>query len=276
MATSTSVTIGTVVSVRRYPVKSMQGEELNAAWLTLRGLLGDRALALVDATDGKIVSAKNPRKWPAMFDFRSEFVQPPQAGEPLPPVRITLPDGTSLTSQQPDIDEVLSRAVSRRVRLASSASDQQILEEYWPDIEGLNQRDTVTDEGIPGGAFFDGAPIHLLTTATLDRLRECYPPGRFEARRFRPNLVVQGASGAAEFLEDGWLDRTVSIGDEAQLHIWRPCPRCVMTTLPQADLPADPGILRTAARHNEGHVGVYATVVREGLIRRGDAVRVNG
>jgi uncharacterized protein YcbX len=274
MATSTPVTIGTVVSVRRYPVKSMQGEELNAAWLTLRGLLGDRALALVDAADGKVVSAKNPRKWPAMFDFRCEFVEPPRPGEPLPPVRITLPDGTHLTSQQPDIDHVLSQAVSRRVRLASAASDQQILEEYWPDIEELSQRDTVTDEGIPGGTFFDGAPIHLLTTATLDRLRECYPPGRFEARRFRPNIVVQGAGGPAEFLEDGWLDRTVSIGDQAQLRIWRPCPRCVMTTLPQADLPADAGILRTAVRQNKGHVGVYATVVREGLIRRGDPVRL--
>lgn len=276
MTSSTSATVGTVVSVRRYPVKSMQGEELNAAWLTLRGLLGDRALALVDASDGKVVSAKNPRKWPAMFDFRGEFVQPPQPGEPLPPVRITLPDGTSLTSQQPDIDEALSRTLSRRVRLASSGADQQILEEYWPDIEGLSQRDIVTDEGIPGGTFFDGAPVHLLTTATLDRLRECYPPGRFEARRFRPNIVVQGTGGAAEFLEDSWLDRTVSIGDEAQLRIWRRCPRCVMTTLPQADLPADPGILRTAARQNEGYVGVYATVVREGLIRRGDQLRLVG
>ena len=148
------------------------------------------------------------------------------------------------------------------------------LEEYWPDIEGLSRRDAVTDEEIPGGAFFDGAPIHLLTTATLDRLRECYPPGRFEARRFRPNLVIQGAGGTAEFLEDGWVDRTVTIGEEAQLRIWRRCPRCVMTTLPQADLPADPGILRTAAQQNTGHVGVYATVVREGLIRRGDSLRL--
>lgn len=274
MSKTSPLVVGTVVSVRRYPVKSMQGEDLNAAWLTLRGLLGDRALALVDAADGKIVSAKNPRKWPAMFDFHSEFLQPPQRGEPLPPVRITLPDGSRLTSDQPDIDEALSRTLARRVRLASSASDQQILEEYWPDIEGLSQRDTVTEEGIPAGTFFDGAPVHLLTTATLERLRECYPPGRFEARRFRPNIVVQGAGGSAEFLEDSWLERTVSIGDEAQLRIWRRCPRCVMTTLPQADLPADPGVLRTAVRQNEGYVGVYATVLREGLIRRGDLVRL--
>lgn len=273
MATSSKITIGTVVSVRRYPVKSMQGEELNAAWVTPRGMLGDRVLALVDVENGKVVSAKNPRKWPAMFDFRSEFAEPPRPGMPLPLVRITLPDGTSLTSTQPSIDDLLSQALSRRVRLASVAAQQPVLEEYWPDMEEFSQRNTVTDETISAGTFFDGAPIHLLTTATLDRLRDAYPQGRFEARRFRPNIVVQGADGAAEFLEDGWVDRTVSIGDEVQLHIWRRCPRCVMTTLPQADLPADQGILRTAARQNEGYVGVYATVVRDGAIRRGDPVR---
>jgi uncharacterized protein YcbX len=273
MATSSSFTLGTVVSLRRYPVKSMQGEELNAAWVTPRGVLGDRALALVDAENGKVVSAKNPKKWPAMFDFRSEFVEPPRSGMRLPPVRITLPDGTSLTSTQPDIEELLSQALSRPVRLASAAAEQPVLEEYWPDMEEFTQRNTVTDETISAGTFFDGAPVHLLTTTTLNRLREAYPQGRFEVRRFRPNIVVQGAEGEADFLEDRWVDRTVTIGDEVQLRIWRRCPRCVMTTLPQVDLPADQGILRTAAQQNEGFVGVYATVVRPGAVRRGDPVR---
>jgi hypothetical protein len=251
----------------------MQGEELNAAWVTPRGVLGDRALALVDAENGKVVSAKNPKKWPAMFDFRSEFVEPPRPGMRLPPVRITLPEGTSLISTQPDIEELLSQALSRRVQLSAAAAEQTVLEEFWPDMEEFPQRNTVTDETISAGTFFDGAPIHLLTTATLDRLRDAYPQGRFEVRRFRPNIVVQGADGEADFLEDRWVDRTVTIGDEVQVHIWRRCPRCVMTTLPQADLPADQGILRTAARENEGFVGVYATVVRQGAVRRGDPVR---
>jgi uncharacterized protein len=275
MASSSPLTLGTVVSVRRYPVKSMQGEELNAVWVTPRGMLGDRALALVDAESGKIVSAKNPKKWPAMFDFRSEFVEPPRPGMRLPPVRITLPDGTCLISTQPDIEELLSQALSRRVQLSAAAAEQPVLEEYWPDMEEFPQRNTVTDEPISAGTFFDGAPLHLLTTATLDRLREAYPQGRFEARRFRPNIVVQEADGEVDFLEDRWVDRTVSIGDEVQLRIWRRCPRCVMTTLPQVDLPTDPGILRTAARLNEGFVGVYVTVVRPGAIRRGDPVRLS-
>src|SRR6266849_5674211 len=62
--TSTQGLIGSIVSLWRYPVKSMMGEELNAAEVTKRGLLGDRAYALVDSSDGKVASAKNPRKWP--------------------------------------------------------------------------------------------------------------------------------------------------------------------------------------------------------------------
>jgi MOSC domain-containing protein YiiM len=47
-----------------------------------------------------------------------------------------------------------------------------------------------------------------------------------------------------------------------------------MTTLAQADLPKDPGILKTAARHNEVKVGAYASVVQTGTIRIGDTITV--
>src|ERR671931_1643899 len=88
---------GTIVALWRYPVKSMMGEELNASAVTTRGLLGDRTYALVDRSDGKVASAKNPRKWPQLFDYRAAFVEPPRPGASLPPVRITLPDGAILT-----------------------------------------------------------------------------------------------------------------------------------------------------------------------------------
>jgi hypothetical protein len=112
------------------------------------------------------------------------------------------------------------------------------------------------------------------TTATLDRLRELNPKGRFEVRRFRPNIVVQLGSGEKSFAENAWVGHTLAIGDAVRLSITGPCIRCVMTTLPQGDLPRDPGILRTAAQHNKVSVGVYATVERGGTIRRGDAVSV--
>src|SRR5919204_1676101 len=106
---------GSVVALWRYPVKSMLGEELNASAVTTRGLLGDRAYALVDRSDGKVASAKNPRKWPQLFDFRAAFVETPRPGATVPPVRITLPDGTLITSEQSDVDQVLSRALKREV-----------------------------------------------------------------------------------------------------------------------------------------------------------------
>src|ERR671913_2238443 len=84
--------VGSVVALWRYPVKSMMGEELNASEVTPRGLLGDRAYALVDSLDGKVASAKNPRKWPQLFDCRAVFVDEPRPGAPMPPVRLTLPD----------------------------------------------------------------------------------------------------------------------------------------------------------------------------------------
>jgi uncharacterized protein YcbX len=187
---------GKVVSIWRYPVKSMLGEELNSSHVTERGLVGDRAYALIDQETGKVASAKNPRKWEKLFDFRSVFMDIPQVTENIPPpVRITLPDGTHiLSNQDEDIDYILSKALGRDVRLMRANLDKPSYEEYWPDIEGLAQRDKVTDETMPPQTFFDIAVIHLLTTSTINRLRELYPEGRFEVRRFRPNIVVESTA----------------------------------------------------------------------------------
>jgi len=164
--------------------------------------------------------------------------------------------------------------LGREVTLATTAPQDPSLEEYWPDMDGLAHRETVTEEAMPTGTFFDLAVVHVLTTGTIDRLRELYPQGRFEVRRFRPNIVVEPASGEKNFVENAWIGHTLAIGDEVRLSITGPCPRCVMTTLPQGDLPRDPRILRTAAQHNQVNVGVYAAVLRGGAIRRGDPVRL--
>ena len=116
--------------------------------------------------------------------------------------------------------------------------------------------------------------MHLLTTATLDRLRLMYPQGRFEVRRFRPNIVVETANDEKEFAENAWIGQIVAIGDAVRLSITGPCGRCVMTTLPQGDLPKDAGILRTAVQQNHANVGVYASVLQGGKVRRGDSVRL--
>ena len=267
--------LGAIVSLWRYPVKSMIGEELNAAELDEVGLVGDRAYALVDSLDGKVASAKNPRKWPDLFQFRASFINPPRAGGEISAVRVIFPDGSSATSEQADVSKILSGALSREVtftaanrerRKTVSASPPDALqaEEYWPDIEGLDHRDTVTDFALPEGTFFDTAVVHLLTTATLDRLRTLYPQGRFEARRFRPNIVVETADGEKDFVENAWIGQVVAIGDEVRLTVTGACPRCVMTTLRQGDLPKDVGILRAAAQNNGANVEVYASVLRGG------------
>lgn len=268
---------GSVDSLWRYPVKSMLGEELTATELTERGLLGDRAYALVDSVDGKVATAKNPKKWPTLFGFRAALIEQPRPGASLPPVRITLPDGTIATSQQADLNQLLSEALNRTVKLNAAGrghAGAASAEEYWPDMEGLDFRDTVTDFTLPTGTFFDCATVHVLTTATIARLHQLYPSGRFEIPRFRPNIVVAPASSEEDFVENAWIGHTLAIGDSVRLRITGPCGRCVMTTLAQGDLPADPGILRTAAQHNKVSVGIYATVERGGPIRRGDAVTV--
>jgi uncharacterized protein YcbX len=270
------VEAGSVVGLWRYPVKSMMGEELNACEVTDRGLVGDRQFAVLDASTGKVAGAKNPRKWGNFFDFRAAYVEPPERESKLPAVRLTLPDGTVVTSEQPDLAQVLSRALGREVAFAEAEHEGEAsgaqAEEYWPDIEGLEHRDTVTEWELPAGTFFDLAVVHLLTTATIERLRALYPEGRFEVRRFRPNIVVATAPDRQGFVENDWIGRTLAIGDEVRLRITGPCPRCVMTTLPQGDLPKDAGILRTAAQNNEANVGVYADVVKSGTVRRGDDV----
>jgi uncharacterized protein len=265
--------LGSIVSLWRYPVKSMLGEELNAAEVTNRGLLGDRAYALIDSSDEKVASAKNPRKWPHMFDCRAVLADVPKTGIKAPPVRIALPDGDIVKSEQPGLNQIFSKMVGRDVKFSAVADPQTgTAEEYWPDIEGLDHRNTVTDFSLPEGTFFDCAVVHLLTTATLDRLRQLYPEGRFEVRRFRPNIVVATANGETDFAENAWIGHVLAIGDDVRLNITGPCPRCVMTTLPQSDLPQDNGILRSAAQHNGANVGVYASVLQGGMVRRGDPV----
>jgi uncharacterized protein len=252
----------------------MMGEELNSSYVTARGLIGDRVYAIIDQETGKVASAKNPVKWGKLFDFRAAFIDSLQTVENIPAVRITLPNGSQIFSDQGDIGRTLSRVLDREVSVMKASLEKPSYEEYWPDIEGLAQREMVTDEAMPPKTFFDVAVIHLLTTSTINRLRELYPEGRFEVRRFRPNIVVESASEEKDFIDNSWVNKKLKIGEEIVLRVTAPCTRCVMITLPQGDLPKDLGILRTVAKYNQVHAGVYASVHQGGTIRRGDIVQL--
>lgn len=268
-----------LLSLWRFPVKSMGGEELSAADVTPRGLLGDRAYALVDGAN-KVGTAKRRQ---SLLQFQARFVEPPRLGATIPAVRITLPDGTSVTNEETGLDEAVSSALAHEMTLKGSAPRDLALEFAAGTLGGKHAglTESPVAGGAPAGTFFDYAVVHLLTTSTLARLREVYPQGRFDVRRFRPNIVVETIE--AGFVENSWIGRTLAVGDEVLLRVTIPCPRCVMPTLPQSDLSHDPGILRAAAQANRlslgefGElpcVGVYANVLKPGRIQAGDAVRV--
>ena len=288
--------VGSVAGLWRFPVKSMRGELLEQAELTAQGLVGDRAYALIDADTGKVVSAKSVRQFPDLLGCRAAFVEPPQSGRELPPVRIALPDGTSVTSSSSDAERVLSAYFRRDVTLARAAPEDFTIDQYHPDVEDLDpegHRDTLVEQKlgsaffaqaglaspVPVGSFFDLFPVSVLTTSTLEQLNELRPQTRFDQRRFRMNVIV-GAKDAG-FVENDWIGRELAIGDAVRLRVALPDPRCVMTTLAQDDLPKDTDVLRTLTRHNRVQVGaagqfpcagVYAVVEAPGTMRTGDPV----
>jgi uncharacterized protein len=297
---ATNGIVGAVAGLWRFPVKSMRGERLEQAELTESGLVGDRAYALIDANTGKVVSAKSVKLFPDLFDCRAAFVEPPRSGDELPPVRITLPDGTSVTSDSSDVDRVLSAYFRRDVTLARDAPDDFTIDQYHPDVEDVDPvgyRNTFVEQKLgsaffaqaglasplPVGSFLDLFPMSVLTTSTLEQLSELQPQSRFDQRRFRMNVIV--ATKESGFVENNWIDHELAMGDAVRLGVALPDPRCVMTTLAHEDLPKDTEVLRTLTRHNRVQVGgaglfpcagVYAVVEVPGTLRVGDRVALPG
>ena len=212
----------------------------------------------------------------------------------MPPLRISLPNGRSLTSDQSDIDEILSAHFGRNVVLTQSAPDDFTVDQYLPDVAGADaagRRDIVVAQKlgaalfaqigmqspVPAGSFFDGFPLSILTTSTLARLAELRPQSRFDERRFRMNLII--STQPSGFIENDWVGGDLSIGEAVRLTVALQDPRCVMTTLAQDDLPHDTDVLRTLVRHNRiqaGNLGqlpcagVYAVIAVPGTVRVGD------
>jgi hypothetical protein len=292
---NSSEPVGTIRALWRFPVKSMLGEELDAADLGTGGIVGDRAYAIRDRETGKVASAKHPKLWPNLLACRAAFAEPPRAGDEPPPARIELSDGNSVMSDAPDVDDVLSRFFGREVELAHAAQNGYTIDQYHPDEENYDpegHRDEVVEaqlgaaffnerglpSAVPEGSFFDLFPLSVLTTSTLDQLGELEPESRFDVRRFRMNVIVD--TGERGFVENGWVGRTLAIGDDVQLGVALPDPRCVMPSLAQEDLPKDSRVLKALARHNRIDVagslypcaGVYAVAESGGTIRRGDRI----
>ncbi|MGH3205417.1 MAG: MOSC domain-containing protein [Streptosporangiaceae bacterium] len=278
--------LGTVAALRRYPVKSMLGEDVDAGEVTFTGLVGDRRLAVVSLATGKIASAKFPRLWRDLLTVSAAATDDPAVNGA---VRITLPEGKTIWSSDADVDAVLSGLLDQPVTLTATAVPGAALDRAVPEAvlrDGVDAQ--VPAElieiggGGPPGSFVDFAPLHLLTTSTLDRIAELTPYGRADLERYRPNVVIRTA--AAGFTENDWLERILRVGDDLVLRVIVRTPRCAVPTLAHGALPRDPDALRVLARHNrvepldsldpEPCAGVYAEVLRPGRIRTGDPVRL--
>jgi uncharacterized protein YcbX len=290
-----SQTVGTIGALWRFPVKSMLGEEVDAADVSEGGIVGDRAFAIRDRETGKVASAKHPKRWPNLLACRAAFTEPLRPGDELPPARIELADGTSVLSDAADVDAVLSGFFGRDVELAHAAQHGYTIDQYHPDEENYDpegHRDEVVEahlgaaffnerglpSAVPEDSFFDLFPLSVLTTSSLDQLGELEPQSRFDARRFRMNVIVD--TPGSGFVENDWLGRTLAIGEEVQVGVSLPDPRCVMPSLEQEDLPRDPRILKALAQHNRIDVagslypcaGVYAVAQATGTIHKADRV----
>ena len=271
----------TVQTIWRYPVKSMRGEEIATGAVTARGVAGDRAYALVERASNR---AAPTRTWAArLLQYRAQFLTEPDPDRPAPAVRVTCPDGALLTSTESDLEARLSADFGRALSFMAVAPAGLRVEFPAGSLEGklAHLTEMPLAGAAPAGTFFDYACLHLIATATLDHVQRVYPQGRFDGQRFRPNFVVR--TTGEPFIENSWAGRTLAIGAEVVLRATIPTPRCVVTTLPQGDLPQDRGILRTVAQQNlldsgkfgrSACLGVYADVVKPGVVRRGDTVRI--
>jgi uncharacterized protein len=278
--------VGMVIKLRRYPVKSMLGQDVAVSTVTRTGLAGDRRLAVVSRTTGKIASAKYPRLWRDLLTLSAETLDE----DSLSQVRITLPGGKTVDSTDADADAILSEVLNEPVRLTATPPPGATLDRAVPDAvlrEGIAAQvpaDVIEiGAGSPPGTFVDFAPLHLLTTGTLARIAELSPFGKSDFERYRPNIVIRSIKPG--FTENDWLNRDLRVGPDLVLRVIARTPRCAVPTLAHGDLPRNTEALRVLARHNritpmesmdpEPCAGVYAEVLTPGWVRTGDPVRLS-
>ena len=263
-----------VESVWRYPVKSMLGERLGEAAVTAQGLAGDRRFAVVDEQTGTVASAKQPRLWRSLLTATAEHVD----GS----VRVHLPGEPVLVLDDPEADARLSTFLRRRVRVSSTPTAGADIDRAEPEqvlahgVEAqVDAPQLVLGQAVSAATFLDYAPLHLITTATLEHVGT-------PAARYRPNLVLRTPPGTAPYTESAWVGAPMTIGDVA-LRITLPTPRCAVPVLAHGSLPPDPLALRVLMAENRIDVpgfgvlpaaGVYATVERAGSIAVGTTVTV--
>lgn len=274
-----------VAELWRYPVKSMMGERVDSVEVDTLGVVGDRTWAARDEVRGGIRGAK---KIGTLMQLGAAYAD---GGDGA--VVVTLPDGSTVRTDDPDRDRRVSDALGHEVTLwplrpaddldhyRRGAPDSDDLIEELNDIFGREDGEPLPDLGAfppevvefesPPGTYYDAYPLLVMTTSALRSLTEALPDSVIDVRRFRPSVVVDTGDepGHPEF---GWIGRRLAVGD-VEMEIVTPCPRCVMVTREiDGSIPADRNVLRHVVRELDQNVGVYATVTRPGTFSVGDAV----
>jgi hypothetical protein len=169
----------------------------------------------------------------------------------------------------------------RRLALGAmrlAGKDKELREDFGrepgeplPDLSALPAE--IFEFTSPPGTYFDAFPVHLLTTASLDALARRAPDAAWDARRFRPNFLVETSGGVEGLVESGWGGRTLRVGG-LRLRCEMPAPRCSMTIQAQRGLPKDPRVLRTIVKEAGQNFGLYASVESAGRVSAGDEVEL--
>lgn len=249
--------------------------------LTKTGIYGDRAFAVLDRESGKIASAKRPKLWRSLLSLTAQLLEDTRT------LAISLPDGHTIHSNSADIDSALSQLLGRPVSLVSERRPGMQFERSRPEevlAHGLDA-DVGMDVGeigaaAPEGGFYDFAPVHLVTIASLEEISRKADLDGLEAERYRPNIVIE-SSDTTPFVENSWKGQKLQIGS-AVLEIMVPTPRCAVPTLAHGlGLAPKPDVLRAIHAQNRVDIpdagtfpclGVYAKVLHPGNIVPGDSI----
>lgn len=271
--------VGRVAELWRYPVKSMLGERREQLTLTSRGFLGDRAWALRESATGRVASAK---RFPQLLAFQARYEVEPTFAAPGR-IEITLPNGRTMSPDDPDTSAVISELLGHSVRLENQPhSDEKTgidRATVFGDVPVREMKANWTPESMPDyfqlmtNTFFEIGVVFLLTSGSVSHLRKLQGgTAQIDRRRFRPNVYIESEPDRGGFVEDSWLGGALNIGGVVRVEEFQPTLWCVTSTLAQQELPHDLSILRTAAQHHRGCLGVYATVTKSGLLHVGDPV----
>jgi hypothetical protein len=260
-AVDTGTAIGTMrlSAIWRYPVKSLQGEELREAVLEDNGMRGDRCWGIRDEATGRILTGRREPQLLLAAATLGDHDEP----------TIVLPSGDRCCGTGPQTDAALSDWLERPVTLVGAVGSPGGEAEFFADA--TDDTSEAIAWTMPAGRFVDAAPLLVLTTASLREGASLHPDGAWEVRRFRPNLLVEVEADG--WVEDDWCGHLIHVGSTAVVAL-QACVRCTMVTRPQDGLVRDLEVYTTLARHHGGTLGVWTKVQAPGSVGVDDPVSV--